>query len=140
MLVTSNNKSVNDTSRQTTSFTDRQINNFNSYKMNNKNNINISKNKKSSIVFRHYKKDKEIYHHINGKVAKSLIFLIVSGNSGITALEVSSWAFRLAAYIHILRTKYDIDIITIDEPHDGGIHGRYILKDRVDIIHKKIKK
>ena len=101
---------------------------------------NTKNNKKLSIVFRHYKKDKEIYHHINGKVAKSLIFLIVSGNSGITALEVSSWAFRLAAYIHILRTKYDIDIITIDEPHDGGIHGRYILKDRVDIIHKKIKK
>lgn len=101
---------------------------------------NTKNNKKSSIVFRHYKKDKEIYHHINGKVAKSLTALIMSGNSGITALEVSSWAFRLAAYIHILRTKYDIDIVTIDEPHDGGIHGRYILKDKVDIIHKKTKK
>ena len=140
-MLTTYNNNLKPSGRQTfsaSSQTVTQLNKSNNTTMLNRK--NTKNNKKISIVFRHYKKDKEIYHHINGKVAKSLIALVVSGNSGITALSVSSWAFRLAAYIHILRTKYDIDIITIREPHDGGTHGRYILKDIVEIIHKKTKK
>jgi hypothetical protein len=139
MLV--NNNNLKPLGRQTFSASSQTVNQFNKSINTNMLNLNITKNnKKLSKRFKIYKNDKEIYHHINGKVAKSLTTLIVSGNSGITALEVSSWAFRLAAYIHILRTKCDIDIITIRESHDGGIHGRYILKDKVDIIHEKIKK
>jgi hypothetical protein len=133
MLV--NNNNLKPLGRQTFSASSQTVNQFNKSINTNMLNLNITKNnKKLSKRFKIYKNDKEIYHNINGKVAKSLICLIVAGNTGITVLSVSSWAFRLAAYIHILRSKYDIDIITIDEPHDGGTHGRYILKDKVEII------
>jgi hypothetical protein len=50
-------------------------------------------------------------------------------------LEVSSWAFRLAAYIHLLRTEYGLDIATVSEPHEGGKHARYFLRDDVRLVH-----
>lgn len=74
---------------------------------------------------------------LTGQNARCLTALIESGNRGITALEMSSWALRLAAYVHILRSEYLLEIETITEPHPGGHHGRYILRDEVEIIEKE---
>ena len=38
-----------------------------------------------------------------GQVAKALVALVENGATGVTALEVNSWAFRLGAYVHTLR-------------------------------------
>lgn len=65
---------------------------------------------------------------------QTLRVLVEAGARGTTALEMSSWALRLAHYIHILRTKYGLDIETRNEPHEGGTHGRYVLKSTVEII------
>ncbi len=74
---------------------------------------------------------------LKGQTAKTLIALIKAKQKGCTALEISSWALRLSGYIHILRTKYRLNIVTKKEPHDGGSHGRYFLLDEVDILESK---
>ena len=58
---------------------------------------------------------------------RTLAALISSGSAVITALELSSWALRLAHYIFVLRSEYDLTIITHDEKHNEGSHGRYVL-------------
>ncbi len=58
---------------------------------------------------------------------RALAALIAAGSKGVTALEQASWALRLAAYVHTLRTVYGLVIETVREPHDEGWHGRYIL-------------
>ena len=58
---------------------------------------------------------------------RALAALINAGSQGVTALEVSSWAYRLGAYVHTLRHDYGLTIETRREPHDGGWHGRYVL-------------
>lgn len=68
------------------------------------------------------------------RVGQTILWLVHSGEKGITSLEVSSWAFRLADYIHTLRHDYWLNIITIKEGHDGGHHGRYFLRDAVTIL------
>ena len=65
---------------------------------------------------------------------QTLRALTEAGPKGVTALEMSSWALRLAHYIHILRTKYGLDIETRNEPHEGGKHGRYFLRSTVVLI------
>ncbi len=70
---------------------------------------------------------------VRGRAAETLACLVHAGQSGITALEVNSWAYRLASYIHDLRHKYGLDIHTIMEPHDGGEHARYRLITPVHI-------
>lgn len=78
---------------------------------------------------------------VTGRYAQALKALIDAGPRGITALEISSWALRLSHYIHILRKddRFRLDIETINEEHevDGmgpGIHGRYVLKSRVELL------
>lgn len=70
-----------------------------------------------------------------GQTARALKCLIASEGKGITALDVSSWALRLAAYIHTLRTEHGLEIKTLKEPHliDGlkGYHARYVLLTKV---------
>lgn len=70
---------------------------------------------------------------LTGRCAQTLWHLVKAGEKGITAAEVSSWALRLGAYVHILRHDYGLHIVTIREPHDGGYHGRYILLSAVEI-------
>lgn len=70
-------------------------------------------------------------------VAKTLCCLVDAGADGVTALEISSWAFRLGAYIHILREDYGLDIEMVREDHEGGWHGRYILHTPVTILEAK---
>ena len=65
---------------------------------------------------------------------RALAALISAGSKGITALELSSWAYRLGAYVHTLRHVYGLTIETLREPHDGGWHGRYVLHTPCQII------
>lgn len=65
---------------------------------------------------------------------RALAALIKAGSKGVTALELSSWAYRLGAYVHTLRHDYGLAIETLREPHDGGWHGRYVLHTPCQII------
>ena len=65
---------------------------------------------------------------------RTLYALLQAGNKGITALEMSSWAYRLGAYIHRLRHEHGLAIETLREPHDGGWHGRYVLHTPCQIV------
>jgi hypothetical protein len=65
---------------------------------------------------------------------RALAALINAGSDGVTALELSSWAYRLGAYVHTLRHDYGLAIETLREPHDGGWHGRYVLHTPCQII------
>jgi hypothetical protein len=69
-----------------------------------------------------------------GQNAKTVVALVKEGPGGIIALGLSTWALRLAAYIHNLKSKHGIDIKTIREPHDGGHHGRYVLVSELQIV------
>lgn len=72
-----------------------------------------------------------------GQVARTLLHAAKSGEKGFTSLEISTWALRLSHYVFCLRNSG----LTIDmerEDHDGpagdGWHGRYYLRNRVEII------
>jgi hypothetical protein len=66
----------------------------------------------------------------SGQTAKAIRALVLAGKQGVTALEVATWAFRLAAYCHCMR-KHGLDIETIRETHEGGWHGRHVLHTAV---------
>lgn len=72
---------------------------------------------------------------VSGQTARALQELIAAGQRGITALEVSTWALRLAAYVRDLR-KLGLSIDTIRERHNelGDWHGRYVLQSPVEIV------
>ena len=70
---------------------------------------------------------------VKGQTAKTLTALIKAGASGVTALEVNSWAYRLGAYVHELRRRHGLAIETQREGHDGGWHGRYVLHSSVTL-------
>jgi hypothetical protein len=70
---------------------------------------------------------------VTGQVAKALSALVAAGARGVTALEVNSWAYRLGAYVHSLHHQYGLAIETVREPHDGGWHGRYVLRCQVTL-------
>ena len=70
---------------------------------------------------------------VTGQVAKALSALVEAGTRGVTALEVNSWAYRLGAYVHSLRHDCGLAIETVREPHEGGWHGRYVLRSPVAI-------
>ena len=67
---------------------------------------------------------------VSGQTAKAITALVLAGQHGVTALEVSSWAFRFAAYCHLLR-RHGLDIQTLKESHKGGWHGRHVLHTAV---------
>ncbi|HQT11744.1 hypothetical protein [Reyranella sp.] len=70
---------------------------------------------------------------VRGQTAKALIALVNSGDRGVTALEAATWAYRLAAYTHDLRTRYGLAIRTEREEHPGGWHGRHVLETPVTL-------
>jgi hypothetical protein len=70
---------------------------------------------------------------VSGQVARALEALIARGSAGVTALEMSSWALRLAHYIHVLRRKFGLAITIEREEHDSGWHGRYRMRSTVVI-------
>jgi len=71
---------------------------------------------------------------VRGQTAKALVALVNGGGSGVTALEAASWAYRFAAYCHLLRTQYGLAIRTEREEHPGGWHGRHVLETPVRIL------
>jgi hypothetical protein len=100
-------------------------------------NLNLNQpkgNKKLTAKFQLNKNSQEKVFVLNGRDAQTLIALVEAKQKGTTALEISSWALRLSAYIFNLRKECGLDIITNTEPHDGGHHGRYILQDDVKIL------
>ena len=72
---------------------------------------------------------------VRGQEARTLLALVEAGPRGITALECSTWAFRLAAYCHALRRDHGLTIRTDRETHHGGWHGRHVLESRVVIVN-----
>lgn len=97
------------------------------------------KPKKVTIRFKAYLPQGEKIFETRGQTAKALLFLVDSAQRGVTALEVANWAYRMAAYVHILRSKYGLEIRTDKEPHVGGSHARYVLITPVDIISQTNK-
>jgi hypothetical protein len=89
---------------------------------------------KPCVTFTAYFDGQPKTYEVEGRAAETLLCLVQASDTGITALEVSSWAYRLASYIHDLRHKFGLDIRTQREPHDGGTHGRYVLLSAVEII------
>lgn len=84
----------------------------------------------------------KIWHNRNSKevlissrtVARTVIALTLAGHEGVTALEMSSWAFRLGAYVYTLKHRYGLDIQTLREEHPHGWHGRYVLHTPVEVL------
>ena len=87
--------------------------------------------KKLALIFR--KRDEEQTHFVKGRNAQALLWLMHKGEGGVTALEVSSWALRLGAYVFVLRRHYGLSIITLREPHEGGNHARYVLRQAIEL-------
>ena len=71
---------------------------------------------------------------VRGQTAKALVALVASGDRGATALDVSTWALRFAAYCHLLRRDFGLSIRTDREDHPGGWHGRHVLETPVRIV------
>ena len=71
---------------------------------------------------------------VKGQLAKALRALVEAGVTGVTALEVTTWALRLAAYVHDLRKRHGLAIETLREGHEGGWHGRYVLRAAVRLV------
>lgn len=71
---------------------------------------------------------------VTGQTARTLLALVKAGEAGVTALEISSWAFRLSHYVMVLRHKHRLAIPMVWEAHEGGKHGRYVLRSTVTII------
>jgi hypothetical protein len=69
---------------------------------------------------------------VSGQTARALLALVNAAGRGVTALEVSTWALRLAAYVHSLR-RLGIAVSMLREPHPGGWHGRYVLSSPVTV-------
>lgn len=73
---------------------------------------------------------------LSGQTARTLTALIEAGESGVTALEMSSWAIRISEYVRILRHDHGLNIETIREDHNGpagpGWHGRYVMYSAVE--------
>jgi len=71
---------------------------------------------------------------VSGQTARALLALVEAGQRGVTALECSTWAFRLAAYCYDLRRDHGLAIRCDCEEHPGGWHGRHVLETPVDVI------
>jgi hypothetical protein len=69
-----------------------------------------------------------------GQEGRTLCALVQAGSHGVTALECSAWAFRLAACCHALRCEHGLAICTDRESHPGGGYGRHVLETPVTIV------
>ena len=77
-------------------------------------------------------------YEVEGQEARTFTALHDAGDAGITALEVSTWALRLAHYVMKLK-KRGLTIEMVREKHAGpvpGWHGRYILRSGVQILEQ----
>ena len=75
---------------------------------------------------------------VEGQEARTLAALHDAGSVGITALEVSTWALRLAHYVMKLK-RHGLAIDMVREKHSGpvpGWHGRYVLRTRIELLDR----
>ena len=75
---------------------------------------------------------------VEGQEARTLIALHCAGDKGITALEVSTWALRLAHYVMKLK-RLGLSIDMVREKHSGpapGWHGRYFLRSGIQFLEQ----
>ena len=70
---------------------------------------------------------------VSGQTAHALLALVNAAGRGVTALELSTGALRLAAYVHSLR-RLGLVVTLLREPHPGGWHGRYVLASPVRLL------
>ncbi len=70
---------------------------------------------------------------VRGQVARTLLALVAATDRGCTALELSTWALRLAHYVFCLR-RLGLEISMEREKHPGGWHGRYRLLAPVEVL------
>jgi hypothetical protein len=89
--------------------------------------------KKSKLLLHCHRTDGGPSFAVTGQTAKALMALHRAGAAGVTALEVSTWAYRFAAYCFDLR-KHGLDIETVRESHEGGWHGRHVLHTPVRLV------
>jgi hypothetical protein len=92
-------------------------------------------NKRISLRFRQLS-DGRVFE-VDGRVAQTIDALVAAGARGVTALEISSWALRLAHYIFLAK-KLGLEISMELEPHDGGRHGRYRLLTAIQILETEM--
>ena len=81
-----------------------------------------------------YQNGEETVFEAKGQIARALLALVEASDSGCTALDVSTWAFRFAAYCHDLRHRYGLSIRTDREEHRDGWHGRHVLETPVRVL------
>jgi hypothetical protein len=70
-----------------------------------------------------------------GRDAWALLELLKAGPRGCTPID--NPAPRWSAYVFNLKRQFELNIATVHEPHRGafpGTHGRYILRDEIEII------
>lgn len=84
----------------------------------------------SRAILRAVRQDGSLFI-VRGQPARTLAALVEAGPHGVTAQEVAGWAFRLAAYVHTLRTEHSLPIETLQEPHENGWHARYVLHAKI---------
>jgi hypothetical protein len=81
-----------------------------------------------------FRRDDGLVFTVHGQNAKAVKALVEAGAKGVTADEVSTWAYRFSAYCWELRHKFGLAIITVREPHTGGWHGRHVLQSPITIL------
>lgn len=103
--------------------------------------LNCNQKPKTTIAdFKLIKNNQEIVFQLRGQKAKTLKCLVEHKEDGCNALEIANtFALRLSEYIRALRRDglaggHNLDIITNRELHVGGWHGKYVLRDRVEIV------
>lgn len=104
----------------------------------NKNNLimkekfNNSNNKKINAKLRLIKNSKKEIFYLEGQNAKAILALKKVKNKGLRTLEAISQGLpRISSYIHLLRHKKNINILTIREENRKG---RYVLLDKIEVL------
>ena len=81
--------------------------------------------------------DHKVIRKVVGREAQALVWLHEAGPKGITTREARHWAWSLSGYVHDLRHVHGLSIRTVNELHNGGWHGRYVLESSIEILPNK---
>ncbi len=71
---------------------------------------------------------------IEGCIAHTLFYLVHKGRHGVTAAEISNWAYPLEECVYMLRNEHNLDITAHSKSHDDSKHTRYELIDAVELL------
>ena len=103
--------------------------------------LNRNQKPKTQIVdFKLIKNNQEIVFRLCGQKAKTLRCLVERKEAGCNAMQIAkTFALRLSEYIRASRHDglaggHNLNIVTNKEFHFGGWHGKYILRDRVELL------